>query len=144
MTDDRTYPARPYVGVGAVVWKDGKVLLIRRANDPGAGTWSLPGGTQELGETVSETAHREVREESGIEIKNLKLLGAFDSIQHDENGQVLYHYTLINYEAFWISGQPHPGEAETEARFFAIEGLTELDLMEPMLNIILQSAKRRA
>ena len=144
MSADRTYPDRPYVGVGAVVWKDSKVLLIRRANDPGAGTWSLPGGTQEIGETIRETAIREVREETSVEIKNLRFLGAFDSIQHDEGGRVLYHYTLINYEAFWVSGDPKPGEAETEARFIAVEGLTDLDLMDPMLNIILQSAKRRA
>lgn len=144
MRDDRIYPTRPIVGVGAVVWRHGKVLLVRRAKNPGTGTWSLPGGAQELGETIKETAIRETREETGVEIRELTFLGAFDSMERDEKDNLLYHFTLIDFEAFWVSGEPRPGDGETDAKFFAMEELTDLNLWEPMLNIILKSARRRA
>ena len=64
----REYPDRPFVGVGVVVWRGDNVLLIQRGKPPRIGAWSLPGGAQELGETVRETAVREVREETGVEI----------------------------------------------------------------------------
>ncbi len=61
----REYPEKPMVGVGVVVWRGAQFLLIRRGKPPRAGLWSLPGGLQELGETVRETAAREIREETG-------------------------------------------------------------------------------
>ena len=60
------YPNRPLIGVGVVVFKDDKVLLIRRGKPPREGTWSLPGGRQRLGERVAEAARREVAEEAGL------------------------------------------------------------------------------
>ena len=61
----RTYPDRPWIGIGVVVWRDDRVLLVRRAKAPNLGQWSLPGGGQEIGETVFEAAIREVAEETG-------------------------------------------------------------------------------
>ncbi len=72
--DDRTYPDRPFVGVGVVVLRGGEVLLIQRGKPPSVGRWSLPGGAQELGESVHETAIREVREETGVEISVIGLI----------------------------------------------------------------------
>ena len=62
------YPTKPVVGVAAVVWREDRILLIRRAKAPRAGEWSLPGGRQELGETVAEAARREVSEETGLDV----------------------------------------------------------------------------
>ena len=64
----REYPDRPIVGVGAVVLRARSVLLVKRARPPRQGQWSLPGGAQELGETLDDAVAREVREEAGIEI----------------------------------------------------------------------------
>ena len=74
MPDSRAYPTRPFVGVGVVVLKGESVLLIRRGRPPRLGEWSLPGGAQQLGETVAEAAIREIREETGLEIAAPELL----------------------------------------------------------------------
>ncbi len=144
MSDDRTYPTHPMVGVGAVVWREGKVLLIKRGKAPFRGEWSLPGGAQELGETIEDCARREVREETGCEIGALTLLGAFDSIERDDRGKFEYHFTLIDFDAAWVSGEPSPGEAETDARFFALDELDALKLWHPIKDVIQLSRKARA
>jgi len=144
MSDDRTYPARPIIGVGALVWRDGKILLVKRGKAPAKGEWSLPGGAQELGETVEETARREVREETGCEIGALTFLGAFDSIERDDQGKVLYHFTLVDFETEWVSGEPSPGEAEEEARFISLEELNDLKVWDALADIIRKSAARRS
>ena len=72
------YPNRPLIGVGAVVIRHARVLLVRRDKAPRAGRWSLPGGRQRLGETLREAAAREVREETGIEIEVMALLDVVD------------------------------------------------------------------
>jgi ADP-ribose pyrophosphatase YjhB (NUDIX family) len=143
MSDDRSYPARPIVGVGALVWRDGKILLIKRGKPPAKGEWSLPGGAQELGETVEETARREVREETGCEIGALKLLGVFDSIEKDEDGHALYHFTLVDFDADWVSGEPSPGESEVDARFFSPEEIDGLTVWGALAEVIRMSAAAR-
>ncbi len=143
MSDDRTYPARPIVGVGAVVWRGARVLLIQRGKNPGKGGWSLPGGAQELGETIEQTARREVFEEAGVEVGELSLLGAFDSIEPHNYGGLKYHFTLIDFEAEWLSGEPAPGEAETDARFFELAEIEALNLWHPIHDVIAASRKRR-
>ena len=87
----RPYPDRPLVGVGVVVMRGGKVLLVRRGKPPREGQWSLPGGAQELGETVFEAGRREVREETGVELRpdRMEHLAVVDMIERDEQGAVL-------------------------------------------------------
>ena len=70
--ENREYPARPVVAVGVVVFSKEKVLLIKRNKPPKSSQWSIPGGAQNLGETLKNTAAREVLEETGIKIKNIK------------------------------------------------------------------------
>ena len=92
----RDYPDRPIVGVGAVVFKDDAVLLIRRAKPPRAGQWSLPGGVQELGETWAECAHREIAEETGVEIELIGLVDVVDAITPDDDARIARHFTLVD------------------------------------------------
>lgn len=101
----RDYPEHPRVGVGVVVWRGDRVLLVRRARPPQAGEWSLPGGGQELGETLVETARREVAEETGLAICPTGVLTAVDSIHRDDAGRVRFHYTLIDLVAEWRAGE---------------------------------------
>ena len=93
----RRYPTRPIVGVAGAVVADGKVLLIRRGSEPMRGTWSLPGGALETGETILEGVAREVLEETGLRVKPLELLAMLDRIVRDEHGAVEYHYVLLDW-----------------------------------------------
>ena len=71
ITETSMNPAMPRVGVGAIVMRDGRVLLGRRIGSHGAGTWALPGGHLEFGESAAACAAREVREETGLEIDDI-------------------------------------------------------------------------
>ena len=93
----RLYPKQPIIGVGAVIIKDGKILLEKRKNEPGKGKWSIPGGLVELGESVEQTVIREVKEETGLEVEKPEHIDVVDNIIRDENGEVKYHFVIIDY-----------------------------------------------
>ncbi len=125
---DREYPKRPIVGIGVVVLKQDAVLLIQRGKQPNLGAWSLPGGAQELGETIETAARRELEEETGLEVGDLTLAACFDSIRHDDAGRVHYHYTILDYAARWRHGEPRAGGDATLARFVAFDALQDYHL----------------
>lgn len=140
----RRYPNHPIVGVGVVVWKDGKVLLIRRAKPPRKGQWSLPGGRQKLGESVRETAAREVREEAGIEISVGPLLDVVDAPVRDGDGLLEYHYTLIEFEADWRAGEARPGADATAVAWTGPEEIAKYVDWHETVRVVGLSAGRRA
>ena len=103
----REYPVRPLVGIGIVVLKPPhEVLLIRRGRAPMLGAWGLPGGGQELGETAEAAARRELLEETGLAVGELRLAGNVDSIEHDAEGRIRFHYTILDFAALWSGGEP--------------------------------------
>lgn len=124
----REYPARPLVGIGVVLLKPGAVLLVRRARAPSLGQWALPGGAQELGETAEAAARRELREESGLEAGPMHLAANVDSIHRDPDGRVRFHYTILDFAAAWIGGDPAPGDDVSEALFAPLDDLARYDL----------------
>ena len=130
------YPNRPLVGVGVVVIKDRRVLLIRRGKSPRAGAWSLPGGRQRLGETVREAARRELREETGVEAEVTELLDVVDSITHDDAGAIVYHYTLVDFLAEWRAGEARAGGDAAEAIWVGVEDLAPFELWDETLRLI--------
>ena len=115
----REYPERPVVGVGAVVWRGDRVLLICRGKPPRLGQWSLPGGAQQLGETLEEAIAREVREETGLELAELRFLATVDLIEPDPEGLVRFHYTLIDFVAEAAAGEAVPGDDAAAVAWFA-------------------------
>jgi len=111
---EREYPDRPWVGIGCIVFRDDRVLLVRRGKPPRIGQWSLPGGAQHLGETAEAAARRELREEAGIEVGPLALAIVVDAISHDTTGRAQYHYTIIDFAAVWLAGEARAGDDVTE------------------------------
>ena len=127
----RDYPDRPIVAVGALVWRGDQVLLIRRGNPPRQGEWSLPGGAQDLGETVFEAARREVQEETGIDVKVSALVDVIDFMDRDAEGGIRYHYTLVDVLADYVSGDVMPGcDADGAAWFSLDEALARVSWAE--------------
>jgi 8-oxo-dGTP diphosphatase len=132
----RRYPTRPYVGVGVVVFRDDRVLLVRRGTPPRRHGWSIPGGAQEIDETVRETAHRELFEETGITVTLLGLVDVVDSITRDDEGRVLYHYTLVDFAARWQTGEAVAGDDVAEIAWAALDDLGRFDLWAETTRII--------
>ena len=141
---NREYPAHPIVGVGTVVWSGERVLLVRRARPPRQGQWSLPGGAQQLGETVADAARREIREEAGIEVELGPIVATIDLIERDEAGEVRYHYTLIDFTAEAVSGPLTAGDDAAEARWFQLPELPALGLWSETIRIIERARGQRA
>jgi 8-oxo-dGTP diphosphatase len=139
----RSYPNRPILGVGAVVWHGERVLLVQRGRPPREGQWSLPGGAQQLGETVADAARREVREEAGIEIEPGEPIATIDLIERDEDGSVRYHYTLVDFTAEAASPELTPGDDAADARWFGLDELAALGLWSETLRVIQLARGRR-
>lgn len=117
MSEERTYPARPLVGVGAVVLRGRQVLLAQRGHPPAEGTWSLPGGLIELGETAEQAVIREIREETAIEALAGPILGLFQPIQRDADERVRYHFVVIDFLAYYQAGVLQPGDDAVDLRW---------------------------
>lgn len=124
----REYPDAPLVGVGTVTIKSGKILLIRRAFEPGAGKWSIPGGLVEVGEKLSEAAARETEEETGVKVEVLELINVFDMIDRDESGRAKYHYVLVDFLSKPVGGKERVSDEVTDIRWVTFEEARTMDL----------------
>jgi 8-oxo-dGTP diphosphatase len=138
----REYPERPIVGVGAVVLDGGRVLLVRRGNEPLKGEWSLPGGAVEVGETLEVAIAREVREETGLEIEVGPMIDVLDRIRFDPAGRVLYHYVLIDFVCRPSGGTLCCGTDASDAAWAAIIDLSQFGLADATLSIIHKALDR--
>lgn len=105
---------RPVAAAGVVALCGPRALLIRRAKPPRAGEWSLPGGRQEWGETIEETARRELAEETGLRAESLHLLDVVDGIVR-ESGVVIRHYTLVDFWTELPEAASHLARAGSDA-----------------------------
>lgn len=144
MTEDRSerlYPRRPMVGVGAVVWRDGAVLLERRGQPPAQGSWSLPGGLVDVGETLEQAVAREVREECSIEVQVGPLLGVFEPMVRDDDGRIRYHYVVIDYLALYTGGEPAIGDDAAELRWVPVDELDAYPLLPATREMIERAQK---
>jgi len=124
----RVYPETPIPAVGAFILKDGKLLLVKRAYEPGAGKWTVPGGAIELGEKTVEALHREILEEVGIRLKNVKLLDIYDAIFRDEGDRIRYHYVIIEFLAEPETMEVKLSDEALDYRWVNLEEVEHLDL----------------
>ena len=132
----RDYPDRPFVGVGGVVVQQERVLIVRRANPPRQGEWSIPGGMLELGEKLRDGVAREIEEETGLRIKPGEVLDVFDSIVTDAQGRTQYHYVLVDYLCAVEDGQLHASSDVSEARWATFEEVLMLGMREMTVGVI--------
>ena len=128
MNNSREYPARPIVGVGAVIVQDGRVLLVKRRYEPLAGRWSLPGGTLEVGETLEAGLAREMQEETGFDVRVGPVIDVFDRIMLDDDKRVQYHFVLVDYLCWPAGGTLVAGSDVEDAIFVDPTDLTRFDL----------------
>lgn len=139
----RDYPTYPVIGVGAVIWRDDHVLLIQRGKPPREHEWSLPGGRQELGETVAEAARREAREETGLEVTVRDVVAVVDLIDRDADGRVQFHYTLIDVLAEWQSGEAVAADDAAAIAWVTLDELARYNLWSETERVIRLAAERR-
>lgn len=129
MSTRREYPDRPIPGVGAVVLRESpgraEVLLVRRSTEPLAGSWSLPGGAIELGETAREACAREVLEETGLAVRTLAEVETFDIILRDDGGRVRFHYLIVDILCRILTGELHAGADASEAVWADVQRVLE-------------------
>lgn len=137
--DDRTFLPRPLVGVGAVVWHQDHVLLIQRGKEPKKGSWSIPGGAQELGETVREAVCREVHEETGVKISSPILVDTVDLISKTDEDKIEYHYTLVDFVAVALNPDITLGGDASDAKWVKVSEVTQYDLWNKTIEVIAKS-----
>lgn len=111
----------PISAVIAMIIHDDKVLLVRRGKEPNKGRWGLPGGKIELGETITEAALRELKEETNITAQAGQILTAFDVIMRDEKLQTSHHYILIPVLCSYLDGIAKAASDAAEVRWFDID-----------------------
>ncbi|MFQ5824276.1 MAG: NUDIX hydrolase [bacterium] len=126
----RKYPSQPLLGVGAVIIKNGKILLVKRRFEPKANYWTLPGGLVELGEEVRQALIREIREECSIEIEPAKIIDVIDFIEYDAEARVKFHYILIDFEAVYKGGEITPSSDVLNVKWFTKNELNNIELPE--------------
>ena len=105
----REYPEHPVVGVGAVIVRDGRALIIKRAHEPRKGEWSLPGGLLELGESLQDAIRREVKEETMLDVSVGPIIETFDRVHRDEHGRIRYHFVIVDFVCWPTGGDAAPG-----------------------------------
>ena len=139
----RLYPDHPLAGVGAVIFKDEKVLLVRRGQEPAKGAWTLPGGLVEVGETLSAAITREVAEETGLTVRLLGIAAVLERIFPDDAGKIAYHYVLIDFLCDYLAGELQPGSDITAARFVALPDLARFELSPFTLETIYRASEQK-
>jgi len=131
-------PQRPQLAVSAAIFRDGKLLLVRRARSPAKGFYSLPGGRVEFGESLHEALHREVDEETGLKIEIFGLAGWREVVPGPTGGG---HYLIMSFAARWQANEPVLNDELDDFKWLAPDALGNLKLTGGLQEVI-KSARR--
>ncbi len=132
----RAYPNQPGFGVGAVVFVDGRLLLVRRGNPPNEGAWIFPGGLVEVGERIEDALVREVEEETGWTVRVGRLVELLDYLERDEQGRVRFHYIIADFLCEFVEGELVPGSDVTDVRLVPLGEVPKLGLTVKALEVV--------
>jgi ADP-ribose pyrophosphatase len=130
------YPRQPRVAVGAVVFKEGTVLLVQRGQPPAEGSWAIPGGSVLVGETLQQAAEREILEETGVAIRATDPIYTFDVIERDAKDRVRFHYVIVDLAAEYVAGTPMAASDAVDARWVSAAGLQRLKVSPSTLRLL--------
>ena len=131
------------ISVGAVIFREEKVLLIKRAKAPFLGEWSIPGGHLEYGEELEAGVHREVAEETGVKIDVISILDAFNAI-NKRGHEVTSHMVIVDYVAEWREGEPVAASDAMEAEFVPLREAIERLSWDTTRQAVTKAAEIRA
>jgi 8-oxo-dGTP diphosphatase len=126
-------PSRPQLAVSAVIFRDGKVLLVRRARSPGRGFYSLPGGRVEHGESLHQALAREVDEETGLRIEIVGLAGWREVLPGGSGGG---HYVIMSFAARWTAGEPVLNDEHDDFKWLAPGAFGDLKLTGGLSEVV--------
>jgi mutator protein MutT len=124
----RLYPDQPVVGVGAIILSHGKILLLKRRNDPAKGKWTIPGGVVEVGESLEDAVIRETKEETCLGVEAPRLIDVVYQVDKDEAGRVKYHFVIIDYLVKAKHGEPEATSDAEDVRWVAFDEVEDHDL----------------
>jgi ADP-ribose pyrophosphatase YjhB (NUDIX family) len=126
-------PSRPQLAVSGAIFRDGKILLVRRARSPGKGFYSLPGGRVEFGESLHTALHREVDEETGLRIEILDLAGWREVLPGASGGG---HYLIMSFAARWTAREPVLNDEHDDFKWLAPDALGDLKVTGGLQEVI--------
>ena len=125
-----------HCAVGAIVLDKGTILLVKRDREPAKGQWSLPGGRVETGETLREALLREVREETGVDVEVDGLIGVAERIVRDDEGDVAFHYVILDYVCSPRTTAVKAGDDASEARWVPVGELADMHLTAGLVEFL--------
>jgi len=127
----------PTVAVAGVAFDDrGRVLLVRRGRPPAIGQWTVPGGHVESGESLADACRRELREETGLEAEVGPLVEIVERMIRDEDGELRYHFVIIDFLVRVTGDDLRPADDATDARWCGPDELARLQTTEGLLPVI--------
>lgn len=134
---------RPVIGVGGVVIRRGRALLVRRGKEPLRGRWSIPGGAVELGETLEEALVREIREEAGLEVRPRLVIAVVDQIER-EGRALRHHHVIVDYLCDYVSGTARAGSDAEAVAFVSARELGAYGLTVKAAEVVRDGLRRAA
>ena len=136
MSGRRLYPEKPLVGVGVLIQDGDRYLLIKRASEPDAGLWSVPGGMVELGERAAEAAKREVMEETGLDVEIVEVLGVVDKIVEGDGDRIKFHFVIVDYLAHPVGGSLEASSDALDARWVKAEDFRDSEMSPTLVELL--------
>jgi ADP-ribose pyrophosphatase YjhB (NUDIX family) len=130
--------------VGAIVFVEGRILLVERGKPPLEGFWSLPGGLVETGERLEDAVAREVSEETGLRVAAESLATVFERIMPDPAGCPEYHYVLVDFYCKVLGGDLRAGDDSRRAEWFDLSALAGLPMTSGTREVIETCCATRA
>ena len=127
-------PIHPQLAVSGAIFRDGKILLVRRARSPAKGFYSFPGGRVEFGESLHTALHREVTEETGLTVEIAALAGWREVLP--EAGGAGGHYVIMSFAARWAAREPVLNDEHDDFKWLAPEAIGDLKVTGGLLEVI--------